>query len=201
MNKTLTEIMKASLESLRGKWLLAIGTFIIYGLLVGAMQYASQKYPVSSIIFLLLGGPIGLGIAVFSLNLSRGEDARFEQIFDGFNNFVTALSAYLLMLLFIFLWLLLLIIPGIIAAISYSMVFYIIADEESIRAMDALNKSKKMMDGYKWKFFFLGLRFFGLALLCVLTLGIGFFFLIPYAHVTIAKFYDDIKDTPIREGI
>ena len=54
-----------------------------------------------------------------------------------------------------------------------------------------------MMDGYKWKYFCLGLRIFGLALLCILTLGIGFLWLFPYAHVSIAKFYDDIKEKQI----
>jgi len=97
------------------------------------------------------------------------------------------------MLIFILLWTLLLIVPGIIAAISYSMTFYIIADDNSIAAKEAIDKSKKMMDGYKWKFFCIGLRFFGLALLCVLTLGIGFLWLFPYIQVTVAKFYDDIK--------
>jgi uncharacterized membrane protein len=91
---------------------------------------------------------------------------------------------------------LLLIIPGIIAALSYSMTFFIIADDESIEPMEALKKSKKMMEGYKLKLFYLSIRFFGLALLCILTLGIGFLWLIPYTYVTMAKFYDDIKDNP-----
>ena len=73
------------------------------------------------------------------------------------------------------------------------MTFYILADDNTIGAMEAINLSKKMMYGYKWKFFGLILRFFGLALLCILTLGIGFLWLIPYINITIAKFYDDIK--------
>ena len=59
--------------------------------------------------------------------------------------------------------------------------------------MDAIDKSKKMMDGYKWKYFCLVLRFLGWALLCILTLGIGFLWLIPYMQVSMAKFYDDVK--------
>jgi uncharacterized membrane protein len=50
-----------------------------------------------------------------------------------------------------------------------------------------------MMDGYKWKYFCLGLRFIGWALLCVLTLGIGFLWLSPYIQVSYAKFYEDLK--------
>jgi len=55
------------------------------------------------------------------------------------------------------------------------------------------------MDGYKWKYFCLGLRLLGWALLCVLTLGIGFLWLIPYAQVSVAKFYDDVKANPLTD--
>jgi uncharacterized membrane protein len=183
-------IMKMARESLDGKWGLAIGTFVIYMLIVCAPQFVPILGPLA---ILIITGPMVLGVAIFFLKLSRGQDARLEQIFEGFNNFGTSLGAYLLMILFILLWMLLLIIPGIIAALSYSMTFYILADDNSIGAMDAIDKSKKMMDGYKWKLFCLGLRFFGWALLCILTLGIGFLWLFPYMQVSFAKFYDDIK--------
>ncbi len=192
------ELMKLSKESLKGKWGLAIGTFLVYGLIIGGVQQASEQYPLSSLILLVIAGPLAVGISIFSLNLSRNKEARFEQIFEGFKNFKISIIAYLLVVIFTVLWTLLLIIPGIIAAISYAMTFYIIADDDSIEPMEAIDKSKKMMDGYKWKYFYLGLRFFGLALLCILTLGIGFLWLIPYAHVTFAKFYDDINDNSVN---
>ena len=81
------------------------------------------------------------------------------------------------------------------------MTFYILADDNSIGAMDAMDKSKKMMDGYKWKSFCLGLRFFGWSLLCILTLGIGFLWLMPYAQVSMAKFYDDVKANTLTTEI
>jgi uncharacterized membrane protein len=184
-------LMRNARESLNGKWGLAIGTFIIYSLIMSAA--GAMKAP-GSILSLLIGGPFALGAATFSLNISRGKEAMLEQLFQGFNRFSTALGAYLLMVLFVILWALLLIIPGIIAALSYSMTFYIISDDQTVRADDALKKSKIMMEGYKLKLFYLCLRFFLLALLCVLTLGIGFFWLIPFIHITMAKFYDDIKN-------
>ncbi len=194
MKKDNTELMKLAKESLNGKWGLAIGTFLVYELVIGGFQQASENYPYTSLILLFVAGPLAVGISVFSLNISRNNEARFEQIFGGFYNLKTSIIAYLLVVLFTVLWTLLLIIPGIIAAISYAMTFYIIADNPNVEAMDAIDKSKKMMDGYKLKYFYMGLRFFGLALLCILTLGIGFLWLIPYAHVTFAKFYDDIKE-------
>lgn len=186
-------LMKMARESLAGKWGLAIATFVVYMLVTGA---AGSIAPPGSLLGLIIGGPFALGAASFSLSISRGKDAQLEQIFSGFNRFSTALAAFLLMLLYVVLWTLLLIVPGIIAALSYSMTFYIISDDGSIKATEALERSKQMMDGYKLKLFYLFLRFFLLSLLCVLTLGIGFFWLVPFVHVTLAKFYDDIKANP-----
>jgi uncharacterized membrane protein len=184
-------LMSQAREALKGKWRLAIGGFLLYGIIA---TISGALPGIGSIISLIVTGPLALGLAIFSLEISRSQEAKVAQIFAGFNHFVKALEAYILMVLFILLWSLLLIIPGIIAALSYSLVFYIIADDTSIHPLDALKKSKKMMYGYKWKYFCLGLRFIGWILLCILTLGIGFLWLAPYMQVTMAKFYDDVKN-------
>ena len=190
MVKENTELMAEARESLSGNWGLAIATFLVYGIIISIFQVIPTVGPV---LVLFIAGPMLVGISMFSLSLSRGENARLEQIFEGFKNYGTVLGAYLLMVVLILLWMLLLIIPGIIAAIAYSQTFYILAEDDAISSMDALKKSKEMMDGYKWKYFCLGLRFIGWALLCVLTLGIGFLWLSPYIQVSYAKFYEDIK--------
>ncbi len=187
-------LMRMAKESLKGKWGIAIGTFVIYSLIIGGIGVIPFAGGPAS---LIVGGPMLLGLTIFTLNISRNTNPKLEQLFHGFKNFGTALGTYLLMVLFIALWSLLLIVPGIIAAISYAMTFFILADDNTIPPMDALRKSKKMMYGYKGKFFCLVLRFFGWFLLCILTLGIGFLWLYPYMQVSFAKFYDDIKDLPI----
>ncbi len=187
--------MQMARESLKGKWGLALGTFLLYSVIVGAAGSIPFTGGAAS---LIIGGPFLLGITMFTLSLSRKQDPRLEQMFFGFKDFGRALATYLLMVLFIVLWMLLLIVPGIIAALSYSMTFYIIADDNTIKPMDALRKSKKMMFGYKAKLFGLCLRFTGWFLLCILTLGIGFLWLVPYINVSVAKFYDDIKDAPVN---
>ena len=193
MSTSNSELMKDAERSLSGKWGLAVGTFFIYLLITVALEMANREYAFVTIISLLLGGPLGLGIAIFSLNLSRDNDAKTDNLFDGFKNFGNAIGAYLLMGLFVLLWTLLLIIPGIIAALSYAMTFYIMADDDSIAPMDAIDESKRMMDGHKEKLFYMYLRIFGWVLLCLLTLGIGLLWLVPYANVSLAKFYDDLK--------
>ena len=183
-------LMQSARESLAGKWGMAVGATLVYFvILIGVQEIGA----IGRIAGIIIGGPFALGMSIFSLKISRGENAQLEQIFDGFKKFGLAIGAYIISIVFVVLWSLLLIVPGIIAALSYSMAFYIIADDDSISAYDAILKSKKMMNGYKMKYFRLCLRFFGWGLLCILTLGIGFLWLIPYMQVTSAKFYDDIK--------
>ena len=185
------ELMAEARASLSGNWGLAVGTFLVYIIIVGSTSTYSCYW--GRVLGLFIAGPMAVGICMFTLSLSRNENARLEQIFEGFRNYGTVLGAYILMIVFIFLWALLLIIPGIIAGFAYSQTFYILAEDDTIGSMDALRKSKEMMDGYKWKYFCLGLRFIGWALLCVLTLGIGFLWLSPYIQVSYAKFYEDLK--------
>lgn len=193
--------MQEAKNSLKGKWGIAVGTYLLYTVLTSAVHSIPGG---GGLLGLVVSGPMALGIAMVSLDFSRGKIAKIEQIFEGFRNFSTSLGAYLLMVLYIILWSLLLIVPGVIAAISYSMVFFIIADNSSTGIKEALEKSRAMMDGYKMKFFTLCLRFLGLSILCILTLGIGFLWLIPYWHVTAAKFYEDVAMEKLRasaEGI
>lgn len=191
-----SELRQEARASLSGNWGLAIGAFLIYSLVMGSSTWIP---PIIGAI--VLGGPMAAGVAGFSLNIARGREARFEQIFDGFKNFGNTVGAYCLMFLYVFLWSLLFFIPGIIAAISYSQVFFIMADDDTIEPMDALRKSREMMDGYKWKYFELALTFFALSILCLFTFGIGFLWLIPYMYVTYANFYEDLKgDFMERDG-
>jgi uncharacterized membrane protein len=196
MNTENVSLMRAARSSLKGKWGIAILTFFIYTLLTAgpsSVRHDGTTSTFGGILFLIIAGPLALGAAIFALAISRGKEERLEQIFQGFSNFSTAFVTYIVLLVIILLWTLLLIIPGIIAALGYSMTFYIVADDPAIKPMEALKKSKAMMNGHKLKLFYMQLRFLLLGLLCILTLGIGFLWLIPYYHVTMAKFYDDVS--------
>jgi len=189
------DLMMQARKSLSGRWGLAVGTFFVYLLIVGSISFI----PIAGSIFtLLIGGAFAFGVATFSLAIARNEDAKLEMIFYGFKYYGKTLGLYLLMVLFVLLWMLLLIVPGIIAAISYSLAFYIMNDDPNIGAMEAIDKSKKMMYGYKWKYFCLGLRFIGWFLLGILSLGIGFLWIMPYFSISFAKFYDDVKANPVE---
>lgn len=189
------EITAQARQSISGKWGLVVGAAIITILL----NLVSQIIPIlGPIVWLIISGAISLGFASLYLNLCRDEKAEISQIFSGFNNFTTALVANLLITLFIFLWTLLLIIPGIMAAYSYMLTFFILSDDPSLTSSQAISKSKEMMKGYKWKAFFLSCRFIGWAILAILTLGIGFLWLLPYIGMSFAKFYEDIKQNYVE---
>lgn len=183
-------LMQQARESLSGRWGLAIGTSVLVGLVRGALGALSM---------LLLGGPLAQGNGHFYLAISRDTDPKLDDAFKGFNNFGTSLGAFLLVGIFSFLWSLLFVIPGIIARLSYAMTFYIMADNPAIGAMEAIDESKRMMNGHKWKLFRMHLRFAGLGILCIFTLFIGLFWLIPFMHVCMAKFYDDINGHEEKE--
>lgn len=75
----------------------------------------------------------------------------------------------------------------------YYLVLYIVADDPSIRARDAVRRSAELMTGNYWRLAVLWLRFTGWQMLAVLTFGIGFLWLIPYMSAAMAVFYLDIK--------
>jgi len=147
----------------------------------------------SFVISIIVTGPLVLGLTIFSISLARKEEIETKQIFSGFYNFANALGLYILIVIFVFLWLLLLIIPGIIYGIAYSQSFYILADKPKTAPLAAIKTSREMMNGYKMKYFLLQLSFLGWALLCILTIGIGFLWLTPYIQVSNAIFYDELK--------
>jgi len=189
------ELTAQARAALRGRWDLPIAFCLLLTLLSVAIQLVPYAGGIAA---LVVAGPLQVGAAVFFLSLVRGQPIRLGMMFEGFHNFANALGAYMLMAIFVFLWTLLLIVPGIIAAFSYSQTYYLLADDYSLGPLAAIRKSKEMMRGHKWRLFCLGLRFLGWALLCVLTLGIGFLWLWPYMWTGYARFYDDLH--PPRES-
>lgn len=209
------EIMADARQALSGSWGMAVLGYVLYFILVmsftlflissvffvsvvglasgantqaavGAMQSVAQ------LVELLVSGAFIVGFMGFFLGIAQENEARLELLFVGFRRFFKSFGVYFFYSLFILLWSLLLIIPGIIAAFRYAMVYFIIADDEECGVFEAFGRSKEMMKGNKWKFFCLHWRFFGWALLCVL-IPIGWLWLVPYMQTSFAMFYEDVK--------
>jgi len=200
--KTNSELRRSAREQLSGNWGTAILLCLIFSIICGAPGLIFTKINpyIGQVISILLTGPLTLGLYTCFLKLVRHEPFRFENLFDGFKRFSSSVIAQLLITIFVFLWALLLLIPGIIASYGYSMVFYILSDNPEISAMEALNRSKEMMKGFKWKLFCLHLSFIGWALLGILTLGIGYLWLTPYIYGSTTNFYENLKATQLNKN-
>lgn len=138
---------------------------------------------------LILGGVIRQGYAVSLLKQHDGEETDIQDLFSQFHRFGDGFCLALLQGLFIILWALLFVIPGIVASYRYAMAPFLMAENEDMTASEAINASKELMYGHKAELFFLDLSFIGWSLLNVLTLGIGSIALHPYINAAYTAFY------------
>ena len=178
----------------------AIATLIFYVVTL-AITY-SIEFGIGSeysLLATLITLPLSYGILVLFLDFARGEKIENSKLFDGYKyGFQRIFTTGLLQLIYTVLWYLLLIIPGIIKSYSYSMTYYILKDNPELKNNAAIEKSMQMMDGHKMDLFLLHLSFIGWAILCLLTMGLGFIFLIPYIYTAQAHFYEDLKKQSIN---
>lgn len=147
---------------------------------------------------LILGPGLSLSLVMVYLGLTEGKKPCLEDLVGGLKLLARAWCLSLMVGVFTFLWGLLLWIPGIIKAISYSMSFFVLADDPELTASQALNISKEITKGHKMEIFVLGLSFIGWMLLGTITLGIGLIYVIPYMETTMANFYQSIKPAKIE---
>lgn len=196
MNRS--ELKTKAKENLKGKYgdaiklmLITYGISFISGLIIG---FIDLDETVGDLILLIITGLIGFGTVSYYLKVSRNESVTYKELFSKTNMFWQYIAISLLVGIFTALWSLLFIIPGIIAALSYSLVYYIKLDNPELSTMDVIRRSKQMMQGHKWDFFVLSLSFLGWTILGLFTLGILYFWLIPYMQVTYANFYNSLKE-------
>lgn len=200
MNRALLkENAKKSLQGKYGDAIALLGIMFAFsfalGLVIGFFRLEEDlASTLADLCSLLISCALGFGMTSYFLKISRNEPVTYNELFSKTNMFVSYLSISLLVGLFTFLWTLAFVIPGIIASLSYSMVFFVKLDNPDMGAMDVLRKSKQIMSGHKMDYFVLGLSFLGWAILGVFTLGILYLWLIPYMQVTYANFYNSIKD-------
>lgn len=146
-----------------------------------------------NLVHFILGGVIRQGYAVYLLKQYDHRDPQTNDLFSQFDRFGDAFCLKLLETLFVVLWSLLLIIPGLIKTYAYAMAPFILAENPNMTAREALRASEELMDGHKAELLFLELSFIGWSLLNVLTLGIGSFWLVPYMNAAKAAFYRNLS--------
>lgn len=151
---------------------------------------------ISTLIDTFLTNPLEKGCKTFFLRNSDDSTAGFEEVKKGFGpDYMRTVKTLFLKDLYIFLWSLLLIIPGMIKTYEYSQVHYILAEDPDISPKDALLKSKEMMNGHKKEAFVFDLSFILWDLLSVATFGLAHVFYVgPYEKAADAEYYKYVKN-------
>ena len=183
----------------------AVAAMAAAGDLAGVMDaYStlSSWSSLSSLLRIFVYNVLSVGFAVaFLLLLRNGDDRLTSNMFEvSFRQYWHKVWGMFLMYLFIALWTLLFILPGIVKAFSYALTPYILEENPDLSANEAIDHSRAMMKGHKFDLFYLYLSFIGWFFLSFLTLGIGFFWLIPYMYTAQAAFYEDVKADYERNG-
>lgn len=140
----------------------------------------------------IIGSAIEVGYRRFCLNLIDEKEAGFGDVFSAFDIFGKAVGLRFLIALYVFLGLLLCIVPGIIFAYSYSQATTILAEHPDMKITEVMQRSKELMNGNKIRLFCLEISFIGWALLAALTCNIGSVVLSPYINLSKAAFYREI---------
>jgi len=180
----LRDLTAAARAGLSGNWGQATGLLLLFLLLLVGSTIGCMSW--------LFAGPLAVGLSSFFLSVHNGMP-RLSQLFGGFNYFGKSFLSTFLMGVFIMLWCLLFVVPGIIKTYSYALTFFIIAEDSSVGAVEAITRSRQLMDGNKWRLFCLYLRFTGWGILCLFTFGLGFLWLGPYMMAATTAFYDDLS--------
>lgn len=158
----------------------------------------------------LFGGIISAlftsGITWTLLEVVRKQRTEITPIKDAFRAFsgtyfLPVIGLFILQSIFVFLWSLLLVIPGIIKGYAYSQTYFVYYDTTEQTGnkpglLDSITASRRLMNGYKGKLFLLDLSFIGWHILAIMTFGIGYIWLNPYIYTTKAAFYDALPKNP-----
>lgn len=207
-----------ALSALRGNWANALVATIIF---IALALFFSSNDAINSYYQRVVINPfIGYSLSFVSLFvllplaagysnsmrvlLETGDNRLTNNSFSlGFGNWLHVVWGMILSTIYIFLWTLLLIIPGIIKSYSYALTPYILVEHPEMSANEAIEESMRLMDGHKFDLFYLQLSFIGWAILSILSLGLGVFWLIPYQMTAQAAFYRDIKNEamPLQDNV
>ena len=194
-----------ALSALRGNWANALVATIIF---VALTLFFSSNDAINSYYQRIVINPfIGYSLSFISLfvllPLAVGYSNSMRVLLETGDNRLTNNSFSLGFGNWLHVWTLLLIIPGIIKSYSYALTPYILVEHPEMSANEAIEESMRLMDGHKFDLFYLQLSFIGWAILSILSLGLGFFWLIPYQMTAQAAFYRDIKNEamPLQDNV
>lgn len=193
---------KAQMKGKMGKFIPILLVYLVCVLAITAItEVVSIKIAVLGMVLtFVLTPPISMGYYIVFLNTTYGDTPKVGDLFDGYRKFFTkSIILYLLNAVFVFLWTLLLVVPGIIKTYAYSMAWFVLAENPDMSAREALKESERIMKGHKLDYFVLQLSFILWGLLTCVTLGLAAFYVAPYQQLTFTNFYHNIKGAASQE--
>ena len=172
------------------RWLMGV----LVCLILGAITTAAGTI-IPGLGAIIIVGPVTYGLKkMFLIQAREDRDMKIGDLFCGFSeDFGGTFLLGLMSNLFVILWSLLLVIPGIVKSYAYEMMYYIKADHPEYDWRTCLRESEKMMKGHKWQLFVLDLSFLGWYIVGLLCLGIGVLWVAPYHQATRSQFYESLK--------
>ena len=182
----------AAKDQIRGN----IGTIFIAYVICAVIGGALSAIPaIGAILGFSAYAVFGFGMLLIIYDITAGVKPDVTRVFDGIKlyNWLNIILTYFISSVFVALWSLLFVIPGIVKSISYSMAPYILVENPDMQPMDAINASKAMMNGHKTDYFVLMLSFIPWMLLCAVTFGIAGIYVIPYMETTFFNFYYSVR--------
>jgi uncharacterized membrane protein len=186
----LLNLMRESRAKLSPHWVIASLVCVLYGLLVGV---PSGLNTYGELLSFLLAGPLQLGIAIYFLNILNDRLASIENLIEGFKPLLKVILIFIIISIATAIGIVLLIIPGIIIALGLSMTYYILVENPELSIEESLKESWRLTNGYKMELFVLHLRFIPWYLLGLLCFGIGIFVVMPWHQLTLANYYNYLK--------
>lgn len=177
----------------------------ISGADIGIMLGVLAGFGLVQAIFALIIKLFNVGTSYSMLDWVRNPQREIHPVSDSTVAFTKryawpVIGLAILQFIYIILWSLLLVIPGIIKGYAYSQAFFVYKDlvaqtpagAPAPRFRDALHQSEQLMRGHKWQYFVLQLSFIGWGIVSGLTFGIGQLWLVPYTYGTFANYYDNL---------
>lgn len=183
----LHEFRRTADERLEGHWNEAALAFLLLSFIIGSLNSVAVG-------MLILGGPLYLGYAFFIDEIYRGSRPNIMTLFKAFNDKLgSAILLGLVSQIYLMLWTMLFIIPGIIKSFSYSMIYFIQLDNPDMHYEDVITRSRKIMNGNKGRLFGLYLGYIAWFVLVILTFGILYYWVGPKIQLAKYAFYQEIK--------
>lgn len=176
------------------------GVILMIGGIIFAVMAVAVSVGLVYSVFVL--SPLEVGGQKFFVR-NQQEDGNLAYLGAGFKGgtYIKVVLTMLFKKLFIFLWSLLFIVPGIIKGYAYKMVPYILAENPGLEWRKALALSERMTKGHKWDMFVLDLSFIGWLMLGTMACFVGVIFVQPYIHATWAELYLRLKELALKEGL